>query len=83
MFKQIDGFAYKIQTGEYLRNAGKEVRILYCSSILSMLLNDPGFLFMHGFLMNATHFNGFINPQTPLVLYTQTSLQRNSSVVRI
>ena len=65
MFKELGGFAYRIQVVQRLTETDERARLQYCSRVLSMTYADPDFFTNIWFSDEShIHLNGYINRQS-------------------
>ena len=65
MFKELGGFAYRIQVAQRVTETDERARLQYCSRVLSMTYADPDFFSNIWFSDEShIHLNGYINRQT-------------------
>ena len=65
VFKELPGFAYRIQIPQRLTETEERARVQYCSRVLSMTYTDPDFFSNIWFSDESLiHLNDYINRQT-------------------
>ena len=65
MFKELGGFAYRIQVSQRLTETSEWARLQYSSRVLSLTYADRGFFSTTRFSDEShIHLNGYINRQT-------------------
>ena len=64
MFKELGGFAYRIQVAQHVTETDERARLQYCSLVLSMTCADPDFFSNIRFSDEShIHLNSYINRQ--------------------
>ena len=65
MFKELGGFAYRIQVAYHITEMDERSRLQYCNWVLSMTYTNPDFFSNIWFSDESyIHLNGYINRQT-------------------